>query len=549
MKRVFLLLLFLVSFFASSSAQDKLSEYKRAKTLIGYGNYKDAMDLLQPFLDKSSFGQLSNYASYHYAFAAYQNGQFELTRNTLQPLVERRAWNKSEDAKYLLALSYFQEKKYKEALETASSISDSKLRQEVANASFEFLKDAPLDFLMGNVKKFNDNSGYMLALKSQLDRKTIFSSEEREVYAEINRSGDIGSLVDKNGEVLDIALVLPFNYSGASGVRNLGSGNFVFELYRGILLGVEELRKNGVKVNLKTFDTARDNEKVESILNDPFLRQADVIVGPIYPEEVEIVSNFAETSKIPFINPLSNVDDKLQGMQYAYLFRPSVSAITDGVVEFARKNIPGKKIALAYSSALRDETLAKQIQEEGRKFGFDIIRSENVNGRSVIDFFKNLHLNGENNSSADLVILLTDDPNIGSSALGFLESQNISTPILVMDSWLYFNFANFEMIKAENFHFIGNNTLRLGDKRVTSFRDKYYSNYTAYPTFNTHLGYELAQWIGSAINSKDGFDLRANLDKKGFWDGVVTYGLDFKNSSSNKFVPVLKLEKGKVEIK
>lgn len=369
------------------------------------------------------------------------------------------------------------------------------------------------------------------------------------MYAEINRSGDIGSLVDKNGEVLDIALVLPFNYSGASGVRNLGSGNFVFELYRGILLGVEELRKNGVKVNLKTFDTARDNEKVKSILNDPFLRQADVIVGPIYPEEVEIVSNFAETSKIPFINPLSNVDDKLQGMQYAYLFRPSVSAITDGVVEFARKNIPGKKIALAYSSALRDETLAKQIQEEGRKFGFDIIRSENVNGRSVIDFFKNLHLNGENNSSADLVILLTDDPNIGSSALGFLESQNISTPILVMDSWLYFNFANFEMIKAENFHFIGNNTLRLGDKRVTSFRDKYYSNYTAYPTFNTHLGYELAQWIGSAINSKDGFDLRANLDKKGFWDGVVTYGLDFKNSSSNKFVPVLKLEKGKVEIK
>lgn len=549
MKRVFLLLLFLVSFFASSSAQDKLSEYKRAKTLIGYGNYTDAMDLLQPFMDKSRFGQLSNYASYHYAFAAYQNGQFELTRNTLQPLVERRAWNKSEDAKYLLALSYFQEKKYKEALETASSISDSKLRQEVANASFEFLKDAPLDFLMGNVKKFNNNSGYMLALKSQLDRKTIFSSEERAVYAEINRSGDIGSLNDKNGEVLDIALVLPFNYSGASGVRNLGSGNFVFELYRGILLGVEELRKNGVKVNLKTFDTARDNEKVKSILNDPFLRQADVIVGPIYPEEVEIVSNFAETSKIPFINPLSNVDDKLQGMQYAYLFRPSVSAITDGVVEFARKNIPGKKIALAYSSALRDETLAKQIQEEGRKFGFDIIKSEIVNGRSVIDFFKNLHLNGESNSSADLVILLTDDPNIGSSALGFLESQNISTPILVMDSWMYFNFANFEMIKAENFHFIGNNTLRLGDKRVTSFRDKYYSNYTAYPTFNTHLGYELAQWIGGAINSKDGFDLRANLDKKGFWDGVVTYGLDFKNSSSNKFVPVLKLEKGKVEIK
>lgn len=551
MKRVFLVFLFTALFFIDSIAQDRLNDYKRAKTLIGYGNYDEAMDILKPYMERSQYGMLSNYANYHYAHAAYQSQQYGLASATLQSIADQKSWDKSEDAKYLLALSYFQEGKNKEALETINMITDSSLKREAENASFEFLRDAPLDFLLGNTKKYNENAGYRLALKSQLDRKTILSSDERTVYSELSKASDFGDGLqgEKNGDVLEIALLLPFNYSGGSGVRNLSSGNFVFELYQGILLGVEELEKSGIKVNMKTFDTARDEEKIKSILVDPFMRQADVIIGPVYPEEVEIVMNFAENSKIPFINPLSNVDDKLQGLEFAYLFRPSVNAMADGVVDFARKNINGKKIALAYSSSTRDEQLAKQVQETATKFSFEIVKSEKVTGRSLIDFFREIDLTNTSGSQADLVVLLADDPNIASSALGFLESQNVSVPILVMDTWLYFSFANYEMLQSENFYFIGNNALRLGGDKVTSFREKYFNEYTAYPTFNSHLGYELTQWLGSVVNSAEGYDFRTNLDKKGFWEGNISYGLDFKNSSSNRYVPVLKLENGKLEIK
>lgn len=551
MKRVFLVFLFVALFFVDSIAQDILSDYKRAKTLVGYGNYTEAMDLLKPYMDKSQFGQLSNYASYNFAFAAYQNRQYELARTTIQSIAVQSNWDKSDDAKYLLSLTFFQEGKNKEALDVITTISDKTLKKEAENATFDFLKEAPLDFLLGNAKKYTENAGYRLALKSQLDRKTMLSSEERTMYAEINKSNNFDEVIlgEKNKDILEIALLLPFNYSGGSGVRSLTSGNFVFELYQGILMGVEELKKSGVKVNMKTFDTARDEDKIRSILADPFMRQADIIIGPVYPEEVEVVMNFAETNKIPFINPLSNVNDKLQGMEFAYLFRPSVIAMADGVVDFARRNIAGKKIALAYSSSLRDEQLVKQIQETATKFNFEVIKSENVSGRSLIDFFRSIELNNNSNSQADLVVLLADDPSIASSALGFLESQNVNTPILVMDTWLYFSFANFEMLQSEDFYFIGNNTLKLGEESVDDFREKYFDLYTAYPTFNAHLGYELAYWLGSVVNSTEGFDFRSNLDKKGFWEGKISYGLNFKNSSSNQYVPVLKLEKGKLEIK
>ncbi|EOZ96750.1 LysM-repeat protein [Indibacter alkaliphilus LW1] len=551
MRQVFLLLLFVFTFFVQSSAQDELREYERAKTLIGYGNYGEAMELLKPFMERNQYGQLSNYAKYNYAMAALKSENYALAQTTLKDLVGTGSWVKSEDAKYLLAIAFFEEGKNKEALQVINSIKEAEIKRQAENASFNFLKEAPLDFLLGNVKEFNDNSGFMLALKAQLDRKTILSSEERDLYNEARNIGlEGGTKADgKNGQELDIALVLPFNYSGGSGVRSLNSSNFVLELYQGIIMGVEQLKKSGVAVNIKTFDTERNMERIKEILADPYFRQADAIIGPIYPDETELVMNFAETNKIPYINPLSNIDDRFQGMNYAYLFRPSVASIADGVVEFARKNINGKKIAIAYSSSLRDEQLSTQIQETSRKFGFEIVKSQKVSGREINEFFNGLDLRYDSAAKADMVVLLADDPNIGATALGFLESQNVSTPILVMDSWLFFNFANYEMLLAENLYFIGNNTIKLDSKPVASFREKYFQLFVGYPSFNTHLGYELIQWIGETINQSDGFDLRRNLDRRGFREGKLFYGFDFSKSHHNKYVPVLKLEQGKLELK
>ena len=62
-----------------------------------------------------------------------------------------------------------------------------------------------------------------------------------------------------------------------------------------------------------------------------------MIIGPLYPEETEIVTAFGGKNKIPFINPLSNIDDKLQEFEFAYLFRPSVSSLGSSLIDYMRK--------------------------------------------------------------------------------------------------------------------------------------------------------------------------------------------------------------------
>lgn len=549
MRTLLLLCLIFASHLNPSFAQNP-AEYNRAKTLIGYGNYSEAMDLLRPYMDKSQYGRLSSYATYHFARAAYQNGQYMLTESTLKDLAEQENWGHQDRSRYLLALAYFQEGRNSDALELISKISDPKVKEQAHNASYNFLKNASIGFFTGNIKKFNENKGFMLALKEQMERQAVMSNEERSIYQELKNiefgSGNKEIKSIKNPQVLDIAVLLPFRYSGEKDIQSLDANNFIFEFFQGLNFAAKELKKQGKQLNIQTFDTEREASKVQAILADPFLKQADIIIGPVYPEESEIVMAFSEQNQIPFINPLSNMNDRFEGFEYAYLFRPSVNSIADGIIEFSRKNLDGRRLAIGYSNASRDQQLAKKLAENSQKLGYTIVRNDPINGKSVIDFLERIQLKSGGEALADVIILLSDDPNVASPTFGFMESQNIKKPMLVMDSWLYFNFANYEMLEQQNFHFISNNSIDFQKPNLEVFRENFYAEYIAYPSFNSHVGYELMQWTIKNINPTSGFELRKNLDQNGFQNGFITYGFDFRKSNFNRYVPILKLDSGMV---
>jgi hypothetical protein len=344
-------------------------------------------------------------------------------------------------------------------------------------------------------------------------------------------------------------MILPFNYSGETGVQSLNSGNFVFELYQGINFALEEFKNKGVKINVKTFDTQRDLNKLQSILVDPFMQQVDLIIGPIYPDETEIVMVFAEKNNIPFVNPLSNIDDRLGELEYAYLFRPSVSSLSNALIEYLRKNTEGKRLAIAYSNTVRDEQLAKKIAESSERFGYINMFNRQVSNRDINRFFDDVQLRYDSLTLADVVVILSDDPNIASSTFGFMESQNVKIPVVVLDSWLNFNFASYEMLENQNFVFLGNNTMNFNNENLVQFRTDFYKKHLIYPSSNAHLGYELIYWIVETINPSKGFDFRKNLNQRGYHSGRISYGFDFSNSFNNRYVPILELESGILKTK
>ncbi|WP_073091207.1 ABC transporter substrate-binding protein [Cyclobacterium lianum] len=549
--KIILPIIFLFISLGGLFAQEDIASYERAKRLIEEGDHASAMELLRPYMDRERYGELADFASYHFARAAYGNRQFELAKNASMMVLEQNSnWEGEDEARYLLALSHFQLSAPGEALKQIAAISVEALRQEAYKATYEFLKVSSSSVLEAQYRQYPENMGLVMALKRLLETQGTLSTTERNLYEEVRRKAfDIAESESNAGkdQVLDIAVVLPFNYDGGSGTASLQGNNFVLQLYQGIQLALDQAREKGTRLNFQVYDTQRNTEKVRAILAEPFLKTADIILGPIYPEETALVAEFANLYQIPQINPLSNMDENIKGSNYSYLFRPSVEAISQKVIDYCRR-FNGKRIALAYSGASRDEQLARLFTEMARRNGLQISESRKVNSQDMRGFFENLGLGNNEEAEVDMMVVFSDDPNVAAPVFAMVEAIGPDLPIIVMESWLYFNFANYEMMETRNFHFVGNNTVDFNRQNLTDFRESYLDTYQTYPSAFVYTGYELGDFVSRVINGDQGFDFRKNLDQMGYQRGELTFGFDFSGKRSNDYIPILSLEEGVLTI-
>jgi LysM repeat protein len=98
-----------------------------------------------------------------------------------------------------------------------------------------------------------------------------------------------------------VALMLPFISNGTEDPN-------MSEYYKGTLLALEDLKAEGVSVDLSVFDTGRSAEIVRNLLeNERLADGADLIIGPRSEEEFEAAARFARRQRIPIVSPLTAV--------------------------------------------------------------------------------------------------------------------------------------------------------------------------------------------------------------------------------------------------
>jgi LysM repeat protein/ABC-type branched-subunit amino acid transport system substrate-binding protein len=92
------------------------------------------------------------------------------------------------------------------------------------------------------------------------------------------------------------------------------------EFYEGFLLSMRQLEQQGIHIRLFVYDTGRNEEKVKSILQKPELKRMNLIVGPVYPQSLAMVSAFAKEHHINIVSPLTSAGRKMVE-ENPYLFQ------------------------------------------------------------------------------------------------------------------------------------------------------------------------------------------------------------------------------------
>ncbi len=94
--------------------------------------------------------------------------------------------------------------------------------------------------------------------------------------------------------------------------------------YEGFMIAVDSMVNSmNMKLDLKVYDVDQDTNKVVAALNDAWLVDADIIIGPFHVKTFERVLEFAKENDILIVNPMTNRDDLVIGNRNLVKVKPS----------------------------------------------------------------------------------------------------------------------------------------------------------------------------------------------------------------------------------
>lgn len=121
---------------------------------------------------------------------------------------------------------------------------------------------------------------------------------------------------------MDTSLIIDESLYHSNKLKISAGTNFI-EFYEGALLAVDSLKNSGLSIDLIVRDTERDTNIVKSIINELDSLKPLIIIGPAFPENVELVAEFARKKKIFAISPLSARTDLVEDNPLLFQVMPS----------------------------------------------------------------------------------------------------------------------------------------------------------------------------------------------------------------------------------
>ncbi len=112
-----------------------------------------------------------------------------------------------------------------------------------------------------------------------------------------NGNAEPSKAVAAKGATVKVGVMLPLHNVD-------GDGRRMVEYYRGILMGCEKMKKDGVNVDVRAWNVPIDAD-INKTLAAEGAKNCDVIFGPLYSKQVPALSEFARQHGIKLVIPFS----------------------------------------------------------------------------------------------------------------------------------------------------------------------------------------------------------------------------------------------------
>lgn len=316
----------------------------------------------------------------------------------------------------------------------------------------------------------------------------------------------------KDIKTIKAAVMLPF-MAGTS--TNMDEQVRMVEYYEGFLMAVDSLKKQGVSIDLYTYDTKGREATLNSILSKKEMKNMDIIFGPAKAQDIDVLATFADKNNIRLVVPFAPKVDEVFKNPHIYQINTPQSYLYSEVYEhFTRKFSDSNVIFLNASNGDREkDEFIKGMKTELRNNGIsyrDFTVTDNFYEiTTVIDTLRNnifIPTSGKSTALVKILPQLTqirrERPNYMMNLFGYPEWQTYTNDYLAsfyeIDTYFYSSFYTNNLFPAA-VHF------------TNSYR-RWYSKDMAniYPKYGM-LGYDTGYFFLKGL-SKYGNKMEENLN-------------------------------------
>lgn len=546
-------------------AQDARRQYQSARQHYDDGLYSLAFEGFRPLLVYDKNNPYYIYANYFYALSAYHLGYKTIAKDVLVQITKLYPdWPGLDDALLWLARLHFEQADYFRAIELLKPIADPAAR------------DLSLDMTREQLGKVQDREILRMLLEENPDNRAIARLFLKKVITEFTpidqplldslltahqfdradfKIPDAATAAKKDKYV--VSMLFPFLASTIQPTPQPKPNQSILQLYQGMKLAVDSLNNAGFPIELRAYDTERNTEKLKAVLAADELKNSDLIVGPLFPEEYPLVRQFSTANRINMINPVTNNSDYVAGNPFATLYQPSFETLGRKSADWVAANIKNKNCLVYYGESVRDSVLAFNFIKQALKAGVQVRLAQEVRKETAFqivttlatpteyDEFKNPIQFTLKRDSIGSIFVASDDPLIYSKVVNSVQTRDDSTQVVGSESWIN---SESNAISFDNFERLGivvwsPNYYPAQSSEYLAFARKFVRRHAQFPTQSARIGYEFMMVYGQVLH-RYGTYFQPGLLRDGALRGPFQDEYELGPGQDNLRVPFVQLFEG-----
>lgn len=266
----------------------------------------------------------------------------------------------------------------------------------------------------------------------------------------------------KDIKTIKAAVLLPF-MAGSS--TNQDEQLRMVEYYEGFLMAVDSLKKQGVSIDLYTYDTKGKTATTNNILAKKEMKEMDIIFGPANTQDIDALAAFADKNNIRLVVPFAPKVDEVFKNPHIYQVNTPQSYLYSEVYEhFTRKFSDCNVIFLNASNGDREKDdfikgLKTELRNDGISYRDFTVTDNFYELTTVMDTLRNnvfIPTSGKSTALVKILPQLTqirrEKPHYMMNLFGYPEWQTYTNDYLAsfyeIDTYFYSSFYTNNLFPA-----------------------------------------------------------------------------------------------------